>query len=341
MTNATLRNALTLGCTLALLAGCPGDDSPATSTTGEDTGSTGGTNVTSLPTDPTNMTTPTDPTVDPDSSGGPGTTDPTNGTTDGGTTDGGTTDGGTTDGGTTGDTGATDSGSTGSTGSTGGMGLCEDVDLGSMLPVAEVGTTVGAVDDFEPSCTMGAGNDEDSVYLWTAPADGLYGFSTFGSDIDTILTLLASCDGTEIDCNDDAEGTDSLLLLDMLAGESVWISVDGYGESGDFVLNITDVGNNGAMGFGDCVTMSVIDACIIPGEQCFTDMGPTVGVCTAVGCAVDADCPPAPPGGNAPVICQDVNLDMVAEECSLDCSAGQTCPTGMGCSFNFICTWPA
>ncbi len=96
------------------------------------------------------------------------------------------------------------------------------------------------------------------------------------------------------------------------------------------------------MGFGDCATMPEMDACMMS-ELCVVDDPgmPTVAVCTELGCAVAADCPPAPPGGDAPVECGDINGDGMPADCFLDCSGGQTCPTGMDCFMSFICVWPA
>jgi hypothetical protein len=38
------------------------------------------------------------------------------------------------------------------------------------------------------------------------------------------------------------------------------------------------------------------------------------------------------------VLCEDVTADD-EPDCVLDCSAGQTCPTGMVCFGNNICVW--
>ncbi|MEX1362624.1 MAG: hypothetical protein AB1Z98_05820 [Nannocystaceae bacterium] len=349
MTQSNLRYAFSLLCGAVLMTACPGDDSPSeVTTTGEDSTSTTNGMVTVNPTtitatDTTPMTSTDSGTtmVDPDTTVGPGES-----TT---MVDPGTT--------TMVDPSATGSSSGSGSGSGSGGGFdCEDVDLGSMLPVAEVGSNVGGGDDYMASCAFMGGNDEDLLYEWTAPADGTYVFDTLGSDIDTILTLLSSCDGTEIDCNDDEPGgtLQSELTLDMVAGQAVLISVDGWNESGDFVLNINEAGGMGGssssggstsggmsgFGFGDCDGGA---ACGVAGEVCFGD-GPamTVTICTFVGCAVAGDCTPPDPalGGTADIICADLNGDMVAEECGLDCSMGQTCPMGMDCFAGFLCAWP-
>lgn len=233
---------------------------------------------------------------------------------------------------------------------------CVDVDLGSALPVSELGSTVGGFDDFFASCAAMGGNDEDFVFSWTAPSDGDFVFDTYGSSIDTILTVMEDCWGPELACNDDASGgLQSEVTVSMSAGQTVIVIVDGWNEAGDFMLNIgldegggdggtecltgTSCDPNANHGFGDCGGGA---SCDIMGEVCFTDMAMTVQICVFLGCAVPTDCPPPDPalGGTAPIVCTDVNFDMVAEECALDCSMGQACPTGMVCFESFLCVWP-
>ncbi len=94
-------------------------------------------------------------------------------------------------------------------------------------------------------------------------------------------------------------------------------------------------------GWGDCANNEP-DAVCLAQEDCLVDdaMAPTAGVCAWIGCMVAADCPMPPPGGNAPVACGDVTGDGVAQECFIDCSAAQQCPTGMACLANALCAWP-
>ncbi len=73
------------------------------------------------------------------------------------------------------------------------------------------------------------------------------------------------------------------------------------------------------------------------GGQCFND-GSTYAVCTR-GCFMACDCWEAP-GGDAPVSCSD-DLLMTTSVCVLDCSGGQTCPSGMFCVPDLgICAHP-
>ncbi|MCX4246030.1 hypothetical protein [Paraliomyxa miuraensis] len=118
---------------------------------------------------------------------------------------------------------------------------CSDGDLGSAVGMAvSMGTTVGAGDDYIPSCS--GGNDEDVELQWTAPADGTYTFDTVGSSIDTILTIFPDCVTPEVACNDDINPAmmnfQSTVTLDVPAGQTVLIVIDGWNESGNYVLNI-------------------------------------------------------------------------------------------------------
>jgi hypothetical protein len=91
-------------------------------------------------------------------------------------------------------------------------------------------------------------------------------------------------------------------------------------------------------GYADCIADPV--ACL-PDETCVVDdvIAPTISVCTDLDCASAAACPSPPPGGTAPVTCNDITGDAVGD-CFLDCSAGQTCPTDMSCFAGFLCAWP-
>jgi len=118
-----------------------------------------------------------------------------------------------------------------------------DDDLGSALgtPVA-TGTTVGASNDFVPSCVAtGSGTAPDVTYLWTAPSTGCFVFNTSGSAYDTALALLSCDDGTELECNDDVGFSDltSSIEYTLTEGERVVVVVDGFGSAaGAYELNI-------------------------------------------------------------------------------------------------------
>ncbi len=122
------------------------------------------------------------------------------------------------------------------------VGLCPDQDLGNAVPQSTMGDNTGLIDDSVPSCPIGSTGGEDASYEFTAPAAGSYTFDTIGSSFDTILTALDGCGGMELACNDDIGGgnTDSTITVDLAAGQTVIIVVDGYdGATGPFILNIS------------------------------------------------------------------------------------------------------
>lgn len=82
------------------------------------------------------------------------------------------------------------------------------------------------------------------------------------------------------------------------------------------------------------------DVCL-EGEVCIDNGGNTVGACTRWdSCDTPADCPLPPPGGDASVVCAPLGGEPAAE-CVIDCSGGDTCPSGMVCAEVFGgCFWP-
>lgn len=95
--------------------------------------------------------------------------------------------------------------------------------------------------------------------------------------------------------------------------------------------------------FADCGTST--DACMTNGgpKLCVLDgqTDPTVAVC-ARRCTEVCDCWAAPADGDAPVSC--LTIDQSGDKtCVLDCSGGQTCPTGMVCTGDIgteLCMFP-
>jgi hypothetical protein len=117
-------------------------------------------------------------------------------------------------------------------------GACPDDDLGNTVPQAVSDTTVGGDNTLAGTC--GGDFSADQIYEFSAPQDGLYQFDTFGSALDTVLYLReASCDGDELDCNDDfsPNDEDSRIISGMTAGQTVLVAVDGNGV-GAYDLNI-------------------------------------------------------------------------------------------------------
>ena len=118
---------------------------------------------------------------------------------------------------------------------------CQDQDLGSATgPMVAFGSTVGADEDFEPMF-CGATGGPDHTLRFTAPATGEYLFDTFGSTLDTLLSVGMDCDVDDLlQCDDDTGGSQSEVEIDLVAGQTVLIVVEGEsGATGNWVLNIT------------------------------------------------------------------------------------------------------
>ncbi len=105
-------------------------------------------------------------------------------------------------------------------------------------------TTVGMGDDFVSGCARGTAGSADVVVALTAPLDGRYTISTAGTRFDTVLSVRDDCDpvaSAELACNDDDRDQTSRLSLDLDAGETVYLVVDGADPRADgrFLLNVT------------------------------------------------------------------------------------------------------
>ena len=105
-----------------------------------------------------------------------------------------------------------------------------------------LGSLAGSANDFD-GC-VGEGPEE--VLRWTPPAPGRYVIDTVGSRFDTVLYVATElrCDEpvSPAQCNDDFGGMRSLMTVDNVAGEDVFIVVDGYNSAvGDYVLNFRGV----------------------------------------------------------------------------------------------------
>jgi hypothetical protein len=120
-------------------------------------------------------------------------------------------------------------------------GMCPDADLGSTIPQAVNGSTVGAGDDVTASC--GAGGGHDRAYLFTAPAASNYVFDTFGSTFDTIVHVHdGACAGPTLECDDDSMmSLQSSVTVSLAANQTVVVVVDGFGGAqGNFILHVQD-----------------------------------------------------------------------------------------------------
>jgi hypothetical protein len=119
------------------------------------------------------------------------------------------------------------------------------IELPSQVPIVVDGTTSGAGNNYTGSCAVNAASEVE--YWWTAPKSGSYLISLDGSSYDTLLHVReGGCDGFELGCNDDTfDGQQvylwSSLELELFAGQTISIFVDGYSGSGSYQLSITEL----------------------------------------------------------------------------------------------------
>lgn len=116
--------------------------------------------------------------------------------------------------------------------------------LSGSLPLSVPGTTLLGDDTVTPSCGFFFGSAPDTLYSFVAPQSSTYSFDTFGSTIDTVLSLVDPLSCSEIQCNDNSSFStlQSRVVIDLAAGQRVFLSVDGRG---DYTLNVNDVGTPG------------------------------------------------------------------------------------------------
>ncbi|WP_437680082.1 MXAN_6577-like cysteine-rich protein [Sorangium sp. So ce131] len=115
---------------------------------------------------------------------------------------------------------------------------CPSQDLGSTVPQTVTGNNEELLDVISACLSSVSGGE--ATYRFTAPADGLYTFDASGSSFPAVLEVRRdSCTGEVLACADTSEGAAAARsTLSLLAGESVVLVVDSYGERGDFELAI-------------------------------------------------------------------------------------------------------
>ncbi|MCK6571013.1 hypothetical protein L6V77_07860, partial [Myxococcota bacterium] len=170
------------------------------------------------------------------------------------------------------------------------------------------GTTAGAENANAGSC--GGDLAPEVVFTFTAPQAGTWYFTTQVADIvdsyDTLLYARTDCadPASELACDDDgADGPLSLLVLNLEAGATVSVVVDGFRDrSGDFQLT------------------AGLQAALAIGDPCFEDD-------FASGCPENGLC--YSPDGNDPVCTEILTVDVggVCEPFSpvLICAEGLFC----------------
>jgi hypothetical protein len=120
-------------------------------------------------------------------------------------------------------------------------GVCTPMSLDGALPLDVEIDTRGKASAREASC---GGTDAPEVALsFTAPSTGTFSFTTEGSRFNTVLYALdGDCAGPELGCNDDRAGLASALELDLEAGQSVVLVIDGFeGQAGRAHLRLSEL----------------------------------------------------------------------------------------------------
>lgn len=124
---------------------------------------------------------------------------------------------------------------------TGIPGICGEVELVPAVPTQGFSSNFAGNDLFFLGCNPS--DAAESVFVWTAPFDGVFEFHTVGSSFDTVLSVQDGfCGGVELGCNDDTIGAFSSVTTKLAGGQTVTAVVEGLGgQLGDVVLNIEDV----------------------------------------------------------------------------------------------------
>lgn len=117
---------------------------------------------------------------------------------------------------------------------------CAANELPGDPPVSIVGSTVSETADNAGSCAPTDASPE-IVFSFVPAQSGTYRMYTEGSSYDTVLYVRAGdCLGPELACNDDIDADiTSELVVDLVAGQPVYLFVDGYGgDAGPYQLTI-------------------------------------------------------------------------------------------------------
>jgi hypothetical protein len=129
------------------------------------------------------------------------------------------------------------------------------------------------------------------------------------------LLLLSACPSSPTP-SDDETGTETQTETETI-GDG-----DGDGDGGCMPPGV----------FGDCANGGLAACMSDTAPQCVQDdpNTPSIGVC-GLSCTDVCDCWAPPADGDAPVACQSLAPGDDGT-CVLDCSGGQTCPSGMSCN---------
>jgi hypothetical protein len=111
----------------------------------------------------------------------------------------------------------------------------------TMMPFYDNGSTVGLSNDFPSPC--GGTNAPDVIYEYTPEETAMHTVTLLGSHYDTVLDIRegGACPGDlEVACNDDFFQFQSSLDVQLLAGHTYYIVVDGFATyAGHYRLMVT------------------------------------------------------------------------------------------------------
>lgn len=113
--------------------------------------------------------------------------------------------------------------------------------IGSVPYTDAIDTSEATTAPDDPVC---AGQGPTIWYVYTAPADQRLLADTFGSSYDTTLSVYSGSLGDleQIDCNDDAQGLESALVLEATAGTTYYFMVGACCDTpgGDLVFSLDE-----------------------------------------------------------------------------------------------------
>jgi hypothetical protein len=214
---------------------------------------------------------------------------------------------------------------------------CPDAELVEGTPLES--RTDGEGNDARSTC--GGERAPDVSIEFTAPEDGRYAFVT-AAGFDTVLSAFDSCAGGALGCNDDgSEGVTSELVLDLAAGQTVLLVVDGFGGSdqGPFALDVlrpavdevdcTNDVDDDFDGDRDCADWQCRDApeCVEVCGNGVDDDGDGMEDCYDASCDFDPSCPEDCDDG----LDNDNDYDRDCNDpgCSFDAACAEVCDDGL------------
>ncbi len=214
------------------------------------------------------------------------------------------------------------------------------------------GTATGSTSGSSSLTGTCGGTAPESVYQWTPASSGRATISTCGSAFDTVLYVHSgACNGPSVACNDDFSscGSQSQVTIDVVAGTTYYIVVDGFGTTnyGSYILTVTPPsvcncsGKCGGVadGCGGTCNASCPSGQVCQNQTCVTCSPNCGGKCggAADGCGVGGTCNASCPSGQ---VCQNQLCGMCSANCSGKCGGATDGCTGTcngSCPSGYVC----